>query len=77
MRVALLLLVTVRDREALRESRFGGPVFAGGSNKLKVSFRFRQLAARPLLAEAVEELLNKPFSAKIGEHCQIGESLSY
>ena len=31
----------------------------------------------PLLAEAVEELLKKPISAEFGEHCQIGESLSY
>ncbi len=31
----------------------------------------------PLLAGAVEELLKKPFSTEIGEHCQIGESLSY
>ncbi len=27
------------------------------------------------MAEAVEELLNKPFSAEIGEHCQMGELL--
>ena len=31
----------------------------------------------PLLAEAVEELLKNPFSAEIGEHCQIAEFLSY
>ncbi len=30
-----------------------------------------------LVAEAVEELLKKPFSAKIGEHCQIAEFLSH
>ncbi len=29
------------------------------------------------LAEGVEELLQLPFSAEIGEHCQISESLSY
>ena len=29
------------------------------------------------LAEAVEELLKKPFSTEMGEHCQIGEPLSY
>ncbi len=31
----------------------------------------------PRLAEAVEELLKKPFSTEMGEHCQIGEPLSY
>jgi hypothetical protein len=31
----------------------------------------------PLLAEAVEKLLKNPFSAEIGEHCQIAEFLSY
>ena len=31
----------------------------------------------PLLAETVEELLKKPVSTEIGEHCQIGEPLSY
>ncbi len=32
---------------------------------------------RLLLAEAVEKLLKNPFSAEIGEHCQIAEFLSY
>jgi hypothetical protein len=31
----------------------------------------------PLMAEAVEKLLKNPFSAEIGEHCQIAEFLSY
>jgi hypothetical protein len=31
----------------------------------------------PLIAEAVEKLLKNPFSAEIGEHCQIAEFLSY
>ncbi len=31
----------------------------------------------PFLAEAVEKLLKKPFSAEIGEHCQIVEFLSH
>ncbi len=31
----------------------------------------------PLMAEGVEELLNNPFSAEIGEHCRIAEFLSY
>jgi hypothetical protein len=34
-------------------------------------------AKGPLLAEAVEKLLKNPFSAEIGEHCQIAEFLSY
>jgi hypothetical protein len=34
-------------------------------------------AEGPLLAEAVEKLLKNPFSAEIGEHCQIAEFLSY
>ena len=32
---------------------------------------------RQIMAEAVEKLLKKPFSAEIGEHCQTGDSLSY
>ncbi len=31
----------------------------------------------PFVAEAVEELLKKPISGEIGEHCQITEFLSY
>ncbi len=31
----------------------------------------------PIIAEAVEELLKKLFSAEIGEHCQITEFLNY
>jgi hypothetical protein len=35
------------------------------------------MAEGPLIAEAVEKLLKNPFSAEIGEHCQIAEFLSY
>jgi hypothetical protein len=37
----------------------------------------QDVAECPLLAEAVEKLLKNPFSAEIGEHCQIAEFLSY